>query len=149
MARTDLTRRNERRERIIPQEDFYETMPMTSQPVVRERYTRESANEARRINGGLLLAQSLASYILGVVEALLGIRLVLALFDLAGTLTTTNTFARFIFQITNPLIAPFASLFNASTSDPGIWTIAFAMLIYGITGYAVVRLFRLGQPREI
>ncbi len=152
MSRFDLSRRephqdNVQKERIVQDQDFYETMPMAaSQPIVSERVSREEVGPA--YNGALLFAERIVSYAAGVVETLLGLRLLLALLGDAGIITTANAFARFIYQVTNPLVAPFVSLFNSGTADPGAWTIAFAMLIYGLAAYAIVRLFRLGQPRD-
>jgi len=145
MARPDISRRTTVREREVPQEEFYETMPMTAAPT---GIVREQTEDIEYNDSGLLIAERVVAYIAGAVEAVLGIRLILTLFAYAGIITTANSFARFIYQITNPLIAPFVSLFNTSATDPGAWTIVFAMFIYALVGYGIAGLFRLGRPRE-
>lgn len=162
MARSDIYRREQRSD-ITDQpktevptgtaegaDNFYEAMPMAAQPNYREQTTivRDANVDGAYGNRGLLLAERIVSYIVGVVEAILGLRLLLSLFSYLGVITTANSFARFVYEVTNPLVAPFASLFNASYSDPGAWTIAFAMLIYGMIGYAIVKLIQLGESRR-
>lgn len=156
MARSDIYRREHRKvitentEPTIQEDNFYESMPMTAQPIMREHTTliREARDDSERTGNGVFLAERIVSYATGLVEALLGIRLLLSLFSYLGVITTANGFARFIYEVTNPLVAPFVSLFNASYSDPGTWTIAFAMLIYGMVGYAIVKLIQIGEPQE-
>ena len=118
---------------------------MAAAPIARERVVER---EISRVNGTLLLLERIVAYATGVVEAILALRLILAAFSYFGVISTASSFARFIYGITNPLISPFSNLFNTSYDDPGLWAIGFAMLVYGLIGYAIVRLFRLGQPRD-
>ena len=148
MARSDITRREPRREEIVQDDSFYETMPMAAAPMARRETVVMTDREDRHVNGALLLLERIVNFIVGVVEALLALRLILAAFSYFGVITTASGFARFIYSITDPLIAPFSSLFNTSYTDPGIWAIAFAMLVYGLIGYAIVRLLQMGQPRD-
>lgn len=155
MSRPDITRRPierrpiERQDRIAEQrqedDNFYEAMPMAAAPMARERVEER---ETPQVNGTLLLLERITAYATSVVLALLGLRLILAAFSYFGVISTASSFARFIYGITNPLVAPFSSLFNTSYADPGLWAIGFGMAIYALIGYAIVRLFRLGQPRE-
>jgi hypothetical protein len=150
MSRQDITRRPiERQDRIAEQrredDNFYEAMPMAAAPIATQRIVER---DTPQVNGTLLLLERVASYATSVVEAILGLRLILAAFSYFGVISTTSSFARFIYGITNPLVSPFSNLFNTSYDDPGLWAIGFAMLMYGLVGYAIVRLFRIGQPRE-
>ena len=152
MARSDIYRRERQVEPVTeeaPTDDmFYESMPMAAQPSYRESTTviqdTGETVEGRATNFG----ERLVSYIIGLVEAVLALRLLLSVFSYLGVITTANEFARIIYQFTNPLVAPFSGLFNAPYADPGAWTIAFAMLVYAIIGYAITGLFRLGRSRR-
>lgn len=151
MSRPDISRREPHKVETVRDDEFYETMPMVAEPIMRERtteVTEPTDQGAESVNGGLLLAERIISYITGVLLALLGLRLILAAFSYFEVITTANEFARFIYGITNPLIAPFSSLFNTSNIDPDLWAIGFAMLVYGLIGYAIVHLLRLGQPKN-
>ncbi|MEO7617446.1 MAG: hypothetical protein ABIS59_01240 [Candidatus Saccharibacteria bacterium] len=150
-VRDNAVRENEVVENEVVENDtFYETMPMTATPMMREHTTviRESNHDEAYEGNGVLLAERIVSFIVGAVESLLGLRLLLAVFNYLGVITTANEFARIIYQITNPLVAPFSSLFNSTYSDPGVWTIAFAMIVYAIIGYGIKSLIRIGRPRE-
>jgi hypothetical protein len=155
MARSDIYRREQRSDVVqdteaVENDNFYEAMPMTATPIMREYTTviRESNRDEAYEGGGALLAERIVSFVVGVVESVLGLRLLLEFFNYLGVITTANEFARIVYQVTNPLVAPFSSLFNSTYSDPGVWSIAFAMIVYAIIGYGIKSLVRLGRPRE-
>lgn len=150
--RQNGSRQETTEDNAVRDDEFYETMPMATQPLVREQTTvttKPIDEQGENINGILLFAERVISYITGVVLALLGLRFILAVFSYFEVISTANGFARLIYSITNPLIAPFSSLFNTSNTDPGLWAIGFAILIYGLISFAIIRLFRIGQPKYL
>ncbi|MBE0689611.1 MAG: YggT family protein [Anaerolineae bacterium] len=77
-----------------------------------------------------------------IVIALLGLRFVLQL--LAAN--EGNAFASFVFQITNVLVAPFASLFAPSTATNGSaieWSTLVAGVAYLLLGWLVTTVVRI------
>lgn len=77
-----------------------------------------------------------------VIVVLIGIRFVL---QLLGA-NEANTFGSFIFQLTNPLVAPFLSLFP--NSEPGVgmtveWSTLVAALVYLLAGGLLTALMRI------
>jgi hypothetical protein len=151
MSRPDISRRRVSREQVVRREEpqtednFYEAMPVATPMAGRREYVAEPVLHENR---GILLAERIVSYIVGAIETLLGLRLLLAAFSYFGVITTTNDFARFIYGLTEPLVSPFAGLFGTQVADPGMLAIAFAMLMYAILGYAIVKLIRLAERRD-
>lgn len=84
-------------------------------------------------------------FIVGVIVGLLVIRIVLAL--LGANLD--NAFASFIYQVSNPLVAPFRGLlqvgqFQAGVSRLELETIV-AVVVYVIIGWLIASAIRLAQ----
>jgi hypothetical protein len=108
--------------------------------VSREQVTTTSADQ--RVSK----AQAIVYTLLGILEALLVIRFFLALFGA----NPYNGFAQFIYAITYPFIAPFATLFNEPTTSLAgrieIDTIV-AIIIYAIVGWIILRLLELGKKQ--
>lgn len=78
-------------------------------------------------------------YVAGVLLVLLGLRFV---FTLLGA-NPSNGFAKFIYSVSHPFVAPFFSLFGYSihygVSHFEIFTLV-AMVIYGLVAYGLVKL---------
>jgi YggT family protein len=93
---------------------------------------------------GLTKMQQLVYLLFGILNGLLVIRFVLVLFG-ANPL---NTFASFIYDITNPFVAPFRGLFgyssNTSAAHLEVETIV-AVIVYSLLAYVVVRIIGLGK----
>lgn len=57
-----------------------------------------------------------------------------------------NAFANLVFQLTNPLVAPFASLFPPTAAQQGIvieWSTLLAGVVYIIVGWLLATLIRI------
>lgn len=93
-------------------------------------------------------AHNMIMYVLGVIEVLLGLRL---LFKLLGA-NPGNSFVSFLYSLTNVFVIPFKGIFKTVASDGGAANFVFepatavAMIMYGIIAYGVVRLIRLRLP---
>lgn len=121
------------------------TEPETAatETTVTERTTPSQADLRRR---GLFRAELVIYYILGVIEALLGIRLVLSLLNTTGTINNSSGFAQFIYDVADPLTRPFYGLFNTTIGgEPGFGVIITAMVIYGLVGWGLAKLLRIGR----
>ncbi len=86
------------------------------------------------------------SAITGFIELLIALRFV---FRLVGANPTAN-FVHWIYQWSTPLVAPFAGIFgqNATITGPGAvipsvfdWTALIALVVYGLIGGILARLF--------
>lgn len=89
-------------------------------------------------------------YLLRVLEIILALRFFLRLFAANPTATFTN----FIYNISQPFVAPFANVFRSSAinNPPGSvfeWTTLLAMIVYWILAVVLVRLFAFSQPRVV
>ena len=88
--------------------------------------------------------QSLIYALFGLLEALLGIRIVLSLLGA----NTANVFANFIYGITQPFVWPFQGLFNYEF-ETGIARLEIetlvAMLAYALLGWFIVRVIGISK----
>jgi len=89
-------------------------------------------------------------YVLGVIEVLLGARL---LFRLLGA-NASGGFISFIYSLTKVLVAPFAFIFSAAVTD-GLETKAvlepgtiIAMVVYAIIAWGIVKLITIMRERK-
>lgn len=82
-------------------------------------------------------------YILGILEVIMGFRLILKL--LAAN--PTAGFSSFIYNISYPFIAPFTTVFHVSQIAGNIfeWTTLLAMLVYGLIAWGIVKLFSMSK----
>lgn len=99
--------------------------------------------------GGSELARNIITTIYGIVAGLLGIRFVLSLLGA----NRSNTFASIIYTVTEPLVAPFRSLFNVNeTVGNGLHRFEVetlvAIVVYGLIAWVLIRLFSLRKPEQ-
>jgi hypothetical protein len=95
-------------------------------------------------------ATRIVYYLLGVLEALLGIRLILKLFGASPK----SIFVTFIYNVTGIFLAPFTEIFRSAVS-PGIETKSvlepatiIAMLIYALIAWGIVKLILIIGNRK-
>ena len=83
-------------------------------------------------------------YFLGLIESLLGLRVVLK----AVGANPTSGFVSFIYSVSDPLIIPFVGIIRSSVSGISVmeWSTIIAMIVYLLLGYAIVQLFQLMKP---
>jgi uncharacterized protein YggT (Ycf19 family) len=82
-------------------------------------------------------ANSWISYVVGIVEALLALRVLFLLFGARDT-----GFAAMLYGITEPLVAPFRGIFAAPGVETGFFDTAaiLAMVVYALLGWAIAAL---------
>lgn len=107
----------------------------------RERTVRDIAGEQRL---GLASTTQLIWLFVGIIEGLIGLRVVLKLIGA----NTANDFARFIYDAAAIFLAPFFSL----TGSPAVGDMVLeipsliAMLLYALLGWVIVRIARVIWP---
>ncbi|KKP42417.1 MAG: hypothetical protein UR31_C0015G0017 [Parcubacteria group bacterium GW2011_GWA2_33_14] len=82
-------------------------------------------------------------YLLGLIEALLGLRFVLKLLGA----NPFSEFVSFIYNISHPLVAPFLGVFNRVQIQGVIleWESLIAMLVYFFVAWAIINLFLISK----
>lgn len=89
---------------------------------------------------------SMVYAVVGVIEALLGLRFVFLLFGA----NSANGFVDFIYSVTHPLVQPFTGIFGNFNTATSAGVLHFdlatliAMAVYGIIGWAIVRFLTPG-----
>jgi len=87
------------------------------------------------------------SYLVGALEVLLILRFLLRLFGA----NTENTFASFIYNLSEPFIAPFSTLFISPVTGGGAnifdVNVLIAMIVYAILGWLALLFLRYFQGR--
>lgn len=88
------------------------------------------------------------SFLVGLLEILLVLRFVLRV---AGA-NTQNTFAQFIYNISDPFVAPFSTLFiSPTTRDAGSifdLNVLVAIVVYALLGWIAITFVRFLQGRR-
>lgn len=85
--------------------------------------------------------------VLGILEALLGLRFILRLLNA----NSGNSFVSWIYDASQPVLEPFFNIFpNVRLEDGFVMELStlFAMLVYGLIGYAVLALIDALTPNE-
>jgi hypothetical protein len=98
-------------------------------------------------SGGTLAAR-VVNIITGIILTLLAARFIFALLGA----NRDSAIGGFVYSSTEPLVAPFFSLFNYQTNF-GIASFEFqtlvAMLFYAFLGWLLIRLFTIGDDHDV
>lgn len=87
---------------------------------------------------------SLVNFIVGLVELFLGLRIVLKLFGAS----TAAPFVQWIYETTEPLLAPFAGMFPSPRLSDGFileFSALFGLMVYAFVGYLLTDLLETLQ----
>lgn len=110
-----------------------------------ERRLRDEDRRAKAARAELIMTRLVNGvyFLIGALEVLLLLRLVLRL---SGA-NVQNTFARFIYGLSEPFVAPFSTLFVSPTADGARYifdlNLIVAMVVYGLLGLLAGRLIRV------
>lgn len=122
------------------------TQQVTEQPAntsAAGNTTVREVSEARPAKS--TLAARIIWYIAGVILVLLAFRFVLA----ALGANQGNTFVELIFNVTNPLVAPFFGIFSYDDYQYGVSRIEFftlvAMAVYAVIAWGLARLLTINH----
>lgn len=103
----------------------------------------ETTASTSRSTAPLYRGTQIVWYIVSVIEILMGFRFVLKLLAAnAGA-----GFTHFIYSVTQPLAAPFLSVFRISRVEGSIleWTTLLAMAVYWLIAWGIVQMFMMGK----
>jgi len=85
-------------------------------------------------------------YFLGVIEVLLGFRIILKIFGA----DPYSGFANFIYSLSSPFALPFFGVLRTSTAPQSVslieWSTLIAMAVYWIIAYGIVQLLQFVKP---
>lgn len=92
------------------------------------------------------VAERVVWFVAGILLTLLAFRFVLSLLGA----NTTNAFANFIYDVSQPFVSPFFSLFSYDNYQYGVsrfelYTL-IAMAVYAVVAYGIVKLVTLNRP---
>jgi len=120
---------------------------------VQETTTRADGAHVRRNTtvltdqpSGVVIAQRIVWFIVGVIDVLLAIRFVLLLLGA----NHSAGFVDFIYGVTAILVAPFVGIFGEPTYGKFMFDISslLAIIIYSLIGLGIVKLITLSRPHE-
>jgi len=120
---------------------------------VRETSTGPDGAQTRRETvtrveqtSGVIIAQRIIWFIVGVVDVLIAIRFVLLLLSA----NRSAGFVDFIYGLTSVLVAPFVGIFGAPVYGHFMfeWSSVLAIIVYTLIGWGIVKLITLTRPHE-
>ena len=96
------------------------------------------------------LAKRVASLVFGVIVALIGLRIVLLLV----VANESNAIVNFIYNVTEPLVAPFRGILSLDTVTPGGGSVFDVAALVALVGWAliyalVMAILRLGDRERV
>jgi uncharacterized protein YggT (Ycf19 family) len=96
------------------------------------------------------LAKRIASLVFGVIVALIGLRIVLLLV----VANESNAIVNFIYNVTEPLVAPFRGILSLDTVTPGGGSVFDVAALVALVGWAliyalVMAILRLGDRERV
>lgn len=89
----------------------------------------------------------ITNVVLGFVEVLIGLRIILKLFDA----NAATPFVNWVYETTRPLLAPFAGIFPSPVLNGGFvieFSAIFALIIYALIAYLIESLIIALSPKE-
>lgn len=103
---------------------------------------KKSTKTTTHTKSGSLNAEMVVYYLTGLLELLLGTRLILAI-------SNPNGSSGLIYRIVDPLTRPLYDLvYTTSGHEVGAGIILLSMLVYGLFGWGLGRLLRPTKPRS-
>lgn len=107
---------------------------------------RQTVSRTATQVSGVVMAQRIVWFIIGLINILIAIRFTLLLLGA----NNDAGFVEFIYTITNVLVAPFIGIFGAPTIGVSVFEISslLAILIYSLIGWGIAKLITLSRPRE-
>lgn len=83
-------------------------------------------------------------YILGVIEILLGARILLKF--LAAN--PNSSFVNLVYSLSNPFALPFSGIFGVTQSRGSVleWSTFVAMTVFAVVAFGIVKLIKIAKP---
>ena len=120
---------------------------------VRETIAQPNGARVQRHNvsrttttSGVVIAQRLVWFIVGVIDALIAIRFILLLLGA----NQSAGFVDFIYGLTAVFVAPFVGIFGQPTYGSFVfeWSSILAIVVYSLIALGIAKLITLTRPQE-
>lgn len=123
-----------------PVERVVKTTKVRSEPEIRTEAPQQVFDKKKTI----FRTYQIVWYILAVLEALLGMRVLLKLLGAS----ISSGFTQFIYFLSDPFALPFQGIVRAIMSEGSVieWSTVIAMIVYWFIALGIVELFRLIKP---
>lgn len=121
--------------------EIQETTAQTDGAQVQRQQVRQTTQMS-----GLVVAQRVVWFIVGIINVLIAIRFALLLLGA----NQSAGFVDFIYGITGVLVAPFTGIFGEPTYGRFMfdWSSVLAVVIYSLLAWGIVKLMTLTRPHE-
>lgn len=95
---------------------------------------------------GVVVAQRVAWFIVGVITVIIALRFVLLLLGA----NREAGFTEFIYGLSSVFVAPFVGIFGEPTYGTAVFEISslLAIVVYLLIGWGIAKLLTLGRPRD-
>jgi hypothetical protein len=109
-----------------------------------EPVVTESPTQAYQAKKTIFRTYQVIWYILGVLEVILGFRVLLKLLGA----NPYSGFTNFVYMLSEPFVAPFYGVLRTSAASVSVleWSTLLAMVVYLILAVGLVELFQLVKP---
>jgi len=109
------------------------------------RVDRQTVSRSTQTSG-VVIAQRIIWFIVGIINALIAIRFILLLLGA----NQSAGFVDFIYGITAVLVAPFVGIFGQPTYGQFMfdWSSVLAIAVYSLIAWGLAKLITLTRPRE-
>lgn len=123
------------------------------QTEIRETVTRDGDTSVQRQTverksntSGVVLAQRIVWFIVGVISAILAIRFALLLLGASREAGFTD----FVYSLSAPFVAPFIGIFGEPVYGESVLEVAsiLAIVIYLLVALAIVKLLTIARPKD-
>lgn len=128
------------------------TSTPTTQSMKSEHTVGATAGAAKEYSQKKTLfhAYQIVWYVFGFIEIVLAFRFILKLLGA----NPEAGFSKFVYGISAPFAAPFANIFQASTTK-GVettsffeWSTLIAAVVYTVIAWGIMKIFKLGKPTD-
>lgn len=95
---------------------------------------------------GIVLAQRIIWFIVGIINTIIALRFVLLLFGANPSVP----FVDFIYKLSEPFVSPFVSIFGQPVYGQSVFEIGslLAIVVYMLIGLLIVKAMTLARPQD-
>ena len=128
------------------QEDKQETEIRETATTVGDTSVQKQTVATRRQTSGVVLAQRVVWFIVGVITVIIALRFILLLLGA----NQAAGFTDFIYSLSGVFVAPFVGIFGEPTYGKSVFEISslLAIVVYALVGWGIAKLLTLGRPHE-
>lgn len=100
----------------------------------------------REHTSGIVLAQRIVWFVVGVINAIVALRFVLLLLGA----NREAGFTDFVYSLSAPFVSPFIGIFGEPTYGRSVFEVSslLAIVIYSLVAWGIVKLLTIAHPRQ-